>query len=79
MQAAIRLIRTCRRLPLLERDVEGEAILQDGIKIAPRSAIVHHALGLNLVWMKWQDVALTESEQATILECALFLCYAMAL
>jgi hypothetical protein len=83
------LIRICsclckpgRRLPLLERDVEGEAILQDGIKIAPRSAILHHALGLNLVRMKWQDAALVEFEQATTLdlrECALFLCYAMAL
>ena len=67
---------------VLGRDAEGESVLRDGLKIAPKNAILHHALGLALVRMKRTDAALAELEQATTLdlrECALFLCYAMAL
>ena len=52
------------------RDAEGEAILRDGLKIAPKSAILHHGLGLALVRMKRPDAALGELERAAILESA---------
>jgi Tfp pilus assembly protein PilF len=51
-----------------QRDEEGERILRDGLKILPKSAILHHALGLTLVRVKRTDAALNELEQATILE-----------
>jgi Flp pilus assembly protein TadD len=50
------------------RDVEGERILRDGLKIAPRSAMLHHVLGLALVRLKRTDEALGELERATALE-----------
>jgi predicted CXXCH cytochrome family protein len=52
------------------RDAEGERILRDGLKITPRSALLHHALGLALVRLKRGDDALDELERATILEPA---------
>jgi predicted CXXCH cytochrome family protein len=50
------------------RDQEGEAILRDGLKIAPKNATLHHALGLTLVRLKRSDAALGEFERATVLE-----------
>jgi len=50
------------------RDAEGESILRDGLKTAPESALLHHALGLALVRMKRTDQALGELERATALE-----------
>ena len=52
------------------RDAEGERILRDGLKSAPNSAMLHHALGLALVRMKRTDDALGELERATMLEPA---------
>jgi predicted CXXCH cytochrome family protein len=51
-----------------QRDDEGERILRDGLKILPKSAMLHHALGLTLVRLKRTDAALNELEQATLLE-----------
>ena len=50
------------------RDPDGERILREGIKTAPKSAVLHHALGLALVRMKRTDEALGEFERATVLE-----------
>lgn len=50
------------------RDGDGAAILREGLKVAPKSAILHHALGLALVRMKRSDEALGELERATALE-----------
>ena len=50
------------------RDAEGESILRDGLKVAPKSAVVHHALGLVLVRMKRTDQAVEEFERAAALE-----------
>jgi Tfp pilus assembly protein PilF len=50
------------------RDPDGERILRQGLKIAPNSAILHHALGLALVRMRHSDEALREFERATELE-----------
>jgi Tfp pilus assembly protein PilF len=50
------------------RDGEGERILRDGLKVLPKSAILHHALGLALVRLKRTDAALVELERATVLE-----------
>jgi predicted CXXCH cytochrome family protein len=50
------------------RDVDGERILREGLKIAPKSAVLRHALGLALVRMKRSDEALGELERAAILE-----------
>jgi predicted CXXCH cytochrome family protein len=50
------------------RDAEGEGVLRDGLKRAPNSAMLHHALGLSLVRQKRTDAALAELEQATVLE-----------
>jgi len=49
-------------------DAEGERILREGLKVAPKSAVLHHALGLALVWLKRADAALSELEQATTLD-----------
>jgi Tfp pilus assembly protein PilF len=49
------------------RDTAGESILRDGLKRAPKSAMLHHALGLALVRLKHTDAALGELERATIL------------
>ncbi len=50
------------------RDADGERILREGLKVAPKSAILHYALGLALVRMKHTDAALGEFERATMLE-----------
>jgi len=50
------------------RDAEGEGVLRDGLKQVPKSATLHHALGLVLVRLKRTDAALAELEQATVLE-----------
>jgi Tfp pilus assembly protein PilF len=50
------------------RDSDGERILRDGLKVAPRSAVLHHALGLTLVRLKRSDEALAEFARATALE-----------
>jgi len=50
------------------RDADGERILREGLKVVPKSAILHHALGLALVRMKRTDEALNELERATALE-----------
>jgi Tfp pilus assembly protein PilF len=55
---------------VLGRDAEGESVLRDGLKIAPKNAILHHVLGLALVRMKRMDAALAELEQATTLDPA---------
>jgi Tfp pilus assembly protein PilF len=52
------------------RDAEGERVLREGLKVAPKSAMLHHALGLALVRLKRADAALGELERATILEPA---------
>ena len=43
------------------RDAEGERVLRDGLKITPKSAMLHHALGLALVRLKRTDAALANS------------------
>ena len=53
---------------VLGRDTEGESVLREGIKVAPKNAILHHALGLALVRQKRMDTALAELEQATLLD-----------
>src|SRR5262249_12308633 len=53
-----------------DRDLDGERILREGLRVAPKSAILHHALGLALVRMKRSDEALRELERATILDPA---------
>ena len=50
------------------RDPDGERILREGLKVAPKSGILHHALGLALVRMKRSDEALREIERAALLE-----------
>ena len=50
------------------RDADGESALREGLKVAPKSAILHHALGLALVRMKRTGEALSELERATVLE-----------
>jgi Tfp pilus assembly protein PilF len=52
------------------RDGEGERIVREGLKVAPKSAVLHHALGLTLVRLKRTDAALLELEQAAILDPA---------
>jgi predicted CXXCH cytochrome family protein len=52
------------------RDADGERILRDGLKHIPKSAILHHALGLALVRLKRPEAALVELEQATMLDPA---------
>jgi Flp pilus assembly protein TadD len=48
--------------------MDGEKNLRDGLRTAPKSAMLHHALGLALVRTKRADQALAEFERATILE-----------
>ena len=50
------------------RASDSERILRDGLKIMPKSAMLHHALGLALVRMKRTDAALGELERATVLD-----------
>ena len=50
------------------RDAEGERIIRDGLKVTPRSGVLHHALGLALVRMKRVNDAIAELESAAALE-----------
>ena len=50
------------------RDAEGESVLRDGLKVAPKSGVLHHALGLVFVRLKRMDQALGELERATAIE-----------
>ncbi|HSE85648.1 MAG TPA: tetratricopeptide repeat protein [Candidatus Binatia bacterium] len=50
------------------RDADGERLLREGLKKAPNSAILHHALGLALVRLKRSDEALPEFERASALD-----------
>lgn len=50
------------------RDQDGERVLRDGLTVASKSAMLHHALGLALVRLKRTDAALGELERATVLE-----------
>jgi Tfp pilus assembly protein PilF len=50
------------------RDADGERSLREGINVSPKSATLHHALGLVLVRLKRNDAALTELESAAVLE-----------
>jgi Tfp pilus assembly protein PilF len=50
------------------RDAEGERILREGLKVAPKSAMLHHALGLALVRLKRIDDAIAELDRAAALE-----------
>jgi predicted CXXCH cytochrome family protein len=50
------------------RDEDGEHILREGLRVVPKSAILHHALGLALVRLKRSGEALGELERAADLE-----------
>jgi Flp pilus assembly protein TadD len=50
------------------RDSDGERILREELAKAPRSAVLHHALGLTLVRMKRTDEAIGELERAAALD-----------
>ena len=50
------------------RDADGVRILRDGLKLAPRNATLHYALGLALVRVKQKQAALGEFERATRLD-----------
>jgi len=54
----------------LGRDVDGEETLREGLKVAPKSAMLHHALGLALVRLKRADAGLAELERAAVVEPA---------
>jgi Tfp pilus assembly protein PilF len=55
---------------VLGRDEDGETLLRQGLKVAPNSALLRHALGLALVRLKRPDAALGELERATRLDPA---------
>jgi len=50
------------------RDADGVRVLREGLRVAPESAILHHALGLALVRMQRTGDALSEFKRATVLE-----------
>jgi predicted Zn-dependent protease len=50
------------------READGERVLRDGLRQAPRSAALHHALGLTLVRAKRNAQALSELSKATKLD-----------
>jgi Tfp pilus assembly protein PilF len=50
------------------RDADAEQILRAGLARAPRSAVLHHVLGLVLVRRKQTDSALVQLERAAALE-----------
>jgi Flp pilus assembly protein TadD len=50
------------------RDPEGERLLRAGLAVAPKSAVLHYALGLALVRLKQTDAALGELQRANALE-----------
>ena len=49
-------------------DADGERVLREGLKVAPKSAVLHHALGLTLVRLRRAGEALAALERATALE-----------
>jgi Tfp pilus assembly protein PilF len=55
---------------VLGRDADGERVLRAGLELAPRSGLLHHALGLALVRLQRLADAVTEFESATALEPA---------
>ena len=52
---------------LAGRDPEGEAVLREGLELAPEAAALHHALGLLLVRLQRTGEALGELERAATL------------
>jgi Flp pilus assembly protein TadD len=50
------------------RDADGERVMRQGLEIAPRNAMLHHARGLALVRLSRSGEALGELERATVLE-----------
>jgi predicted CXXCH cytochrome family protein len=52
------------------RDAEGAQVLQEGIKLQPDSAVLHYALGLNLVRTHETEQAVNELQRAAELEPA---------
>ena len=50
------------------RDTEGVRVLEDGVTVSPKSAGLHHALGLALIRTGRHSDALAEFERATLLE-----------
>jgi len=50
------------------READAERVLRDGLKVSPKSAVLHHALGLTLVRAKRNDQALAELAQAANLD-----------
>ena len=50
------------------RDLDGEHLLREALKLVPVSAILHHALGLALVRLKRTDEALRQLERAAELD-----------
>jgi predicted CXXCH cytochrome family protein len=55
-------------LRALGRDADGERVVRQGLQVAPRNAMLHHALGLALVRLSRTGEALGELEHATVLE-----------
>jgi tetratricopeptide (TPR) repeat protein len=51
-----------------DRDPDGERLLRQGLVVAPKSAVLHYALGLALVRLKQTDSALGELQRANELE-----------
>ena len=52
------------------READGERVLRDGLRKAPKSAALHHVLGLTLVRAKRNAEALSELAKATTLDPA---------
>jgi Tfp pilus assembly protein PilF len=53
---------------LLGRDADAERVVRQGLQIAPRNGMLHHALGLALVRLSRTGEALGELERASVLE-----------
>jgi tetratricopeptide (TPR) repeat protein len=53
---------------VVDRDLEGERTLRDGLAVAPASGVLHYALGLALVRLKRIDEAIREFARAAALE-----------
>jgi tetratricopeptide (TPR) repeat protein len=53
---------------VVDRDLEGEKTLRDGLAVAPASGVLHYALGLALVRLKRVDDAILEFARAAALE-----------
>jgi tetratricopeptide (TPR) repeat protein len=50
------------------RDADGVGVLREGLRVAPDSAVLHHALGLALVRLQRTGDAVGEFKRATVLE-----------